>query len=141
MIPSRMASAADVVRSFWQSVWTDGHSEKLLDLFAADMKENAEPVDVDDFRRAVDSWRGIFPDFSVTVEELFDVGDGRVVTRVTYRGTQTKPWAGLPASGKTFEGVGIDIFTIRDGRISELWHAADHYDMVVQLGGKIAPGG
>lgn len=134
-----MASAPDVVRSFWQSVWTEGQSEKLLDLFAADMEENAEPVDVDQFRRAVDSWRAIFPDFSATVEELFEVGDGRVVTRVTYRGTHTKQWAGLPASGKKFEVVGIDIFTVRDGRISDLWHAADHYDMAVQLGGKIAP--
>ncbi|HVF76443.1 MAG TPA: ester cyclase [Acidimicrobiales bacterium] len=132
-------SPADVVRSFWQSVWTEGQSEKLLDLFAADATENAEPVDIEQFRRAVDSWRGIFPDFSATVEEMFDLGEGRVVTRVTYRGTQTKPWAGLPVSGNTYAGVGIDIFTVRDGRITELWHAADHYDMAVQLGGKIAP--
>lgn len=135
------APAAEIVRSFWESVWTDGDSAKLSDLFAADATENAEPVDVEEFRNAVDHWRSVFPDFSATVEELFDLGDGRVVTRVTYRGTHTKPWAGLPASGKTFEGVGIDIFTVRDGRISDLWHAADHYDMVVQLGGTIAPAG
>ncbi|MBW3668490.1 MAG: ester cyclase [Actinobacteria bacterium] len=135
------ASAADVVRSFWQSVWSDGESDKLRDLFAMDAEENGEPVDVDQFRRGVDNWRDIFPDFSATVEELFDLGDGRVASRVTYRGTQTKPWAGLPASGKTFEVIGIDIFTVRDGRITELWHAADHYDMAVQLGGKLAPAG
>ena len=134
-------SATDVVRSFWDSVWTDGDSEKLFDLFAPDATENAEPVDIGEFRGAVDRWRSVFPDFSATVEELFDVGDGRVVTRVTYRGTHTRPWAGLPASGRTFDGVGIDIFTVRDGRITELWHAADHYDMAVQLGGTIAPAG
>ena len=49
--------------------------------------------------------------------------------------------AGLPASGKTFTGIGIDIFTVRDGRITDSWHAAYHYDMAVQLGGRLAPAG
>jgi len=127
-----------VVRRFWESVWTAGNAAELHELLGSAFRENGEPVDVGAFAQAIVRWRQTFPDFSATVEELFEVAPGRVVSRVTYRGTQHRSWAGLPSKGRSFEGVGIDLFTIVDGRISELWHAADHYDMAVQLGGRLA---
>lgn len=127
-----------VVRDYWRRVWCEGSGEAVLELYAEGATENAEPVDREDFARKVEQWFTKFPDFSATVEDLFVVGD-RVVTRVTYRGTQALPWAGLPATGRSFEGLGLDVFTVRDGRIVEHWHCADHYDMVVQLGGTIVP--
>lgn len=134
-----MVSPEEVVRRFWESVWSEGRTDELDDLFDPDIRENGEPVDVNDFKGAVTGLRRIFPDFRATVEELIPVGPDRVVSRITYRATQELPWAGLPASGRSFETPGIDIFTIRDGRIVELWHSADHYDMAVQLGGRLAP--
>jgi predicted ester cyclase len=134
-------SAGEVVRRFWTSVWTEGNSAELFEIFDPALRENGEAVDTAQFAEIVDKWRKVFPDFSAIVEELFEVGEGRVVSRVTYRGTQALPWASIPPTGKAFECVGIDIFTVRDGRIVELWHAIDHYDMAVQLGGRIAPVG
>ena len=132
--------ASTIVRRFWESVWSQGNAAELTELFHPEMRENGERVDVAQFQRAVISWRDIFPDFTVTIEELLPIGEDRLVSRVTYRGTQRAPWAGLPTSGKSFEGIGIDIFTIDAGRVIELWHSADHYDMAVQLGGRLTPG-
>lgn len=129
----------EVVKSFWGSVWSEGNTDVLSDIFDPHIRENGEPVDVGLFRQAVSSWRRIFPDFTATVEDLIPVGEDRVVSRVTYRGTQQLPWAGLPATGRSFECLGIDIFRVQQGRIVELWHASDHYDMAIQLGGKLVP--
>ena len=136
---SSVRSAGDVVRQFWGSVWTEGNASELLALLDPGFQENGEPIDPAVFASAVTSWRETFPDFSATVEELFELPQGRVVTRVTYRGTQHRSWATIPSTGRSFEGVGLDLFTVRDERIVDLWHAADHYDMALQLGGTIAP--
>jgi len=129
----------DVIRSYWQRVWCEGSGDAVLELYAEGATENAEPIDREDFARKVVGWFAKFPDFSATVDDIFTVGD-RVVSRVTYRGTHTQPWAGLPPTGKAFTGLGLDVFTVRDGRIVEHWHSTDHYDMVVQLGGTVVPG-
>lgn len=129
----------DVVRRFWEEVWTNGDAEALSEIFDPDVRENAMPVDVAAFARAVVSWRKTFPDFTATVEELIPIGDDRVASRVTYRGTQALAWAGLPATGRSFEVPGIDIFQVRAGRIVDLWHSVDHLDMADQLGGRLTP--
>lgn len=126
--------AIEVVRRFWQSVWNEGNASELTNLFHPDVLENGEPVDIADFQQKVLSLRDSFPDFTVTIEELLPIDRDRAVSRVTYRGTHRGRWAGLPASGKSFEVVGIDIFTIDAGQVTALWHSTDHYDMAVQLG-------
>lgn len=127
-----------VIRSYWQRVWCEGSPDAVMEYYAEGATENGEPVDRADFAAKVVAWFGKFPDFSATVEDIVEHSD-RVVSRVTYRGTQAQPWAGLPATGRSYEGLGLDIFTVRDGRIVEHWHCADHYDLVVQLGGKVVP--
>lgn len=130
---------SEVVRSFWESVWTEGNADLLSEIFDPDIRENGEALDLEVFKRTVTSWHRIFPDFRATVEELIPVSQDRVVSRVTYTGTQKLTWAGLPATGRAFRVVGVDIFRVRDGRVVELWHSVDHYDMAAQLGAKLVP--
>lgn len=129
-----------VVRTFWEDVWTQGQVDRLSDICDPSWRENGEPADIDRFKRAIESWRRVFPDFAATVEDLVVLDAERVVSRVTYTGTQRLPWAGLPATDLPFTVIGIDIFTVRDGRIVELWHSVDHYVMAMQLGGRLVPG-
>jgi predicted ester cyclase len=67
------------------------------------------------------------------------IGDDRVVTRVTYRGTHRGTLWGLQPTGAQTEAVGIDLFRVESGRIIELWHAVDHLQLVLQLGGTVRP--
>lgn len=48
-------------------------------------------------------------------------------------------WRRVPATGRSFAAHGLDVSTVRDGGIAEHWHATDHYEPVVQLGGKGVP--
>lgn len=127
-----------VVRDYWRRIWCDGDGAAALELYADGALMDGEPLDRDAFAAMVGRWFGIFEGFSATVEDVIVSGD-RVVTRVTYRGTHAKPWIGLPATGRTFAAHGLDVFTVRDGRIVEHWHATDHYELVEQLGGKVVP--
>ena len=133
--------ACEAVRLFWEEAWTAGRIEVLRDIFHGDLTENGEPVDVESFQQGVATWRGIFPDFSATVEEMLPIGDDRVVTRVTYRGTHRGRLWGLDPTGVETEAVGIDLFRVEGGRIIELWHAVDHLQLVIQLGGTVKPKG
>jgi len=133
------AKPEELVRRFWDDVWTEGRTEQLFEIFGDSPTENGETFEVDGFRKAVDRWREVLPDFRVSIEELIPLGEDRVVSRVTYRGTHVNHFFGLPPTGKKFEVLGIDIFTVRDGRIAEFWHSTDHWDMAMQLGAKLVP--
>lgn len=127
-----------VVRDYWRRVWCEASEDAVRELYAEGATENDEPIDRDEFAAAVTAWFAKFPDFTATVDDVFSAGE-RVVSRVTYRGTHRGAWAGLPATGRPVSALGLDVFTVRDGRIVEHWHSTDHYDLVVQLGGKVVP--
>lgn len=129
-----------VVRAFWERMWTDGEADLAAELFAPGALENGEPVDVEQWRGAVAAWTGeIFPDFRAEIEELHALPSGRVVSRVTYSGTHRGRIFKLDATGRRFSTIGVELFTVEDGRITELWHATDHLELVIQLGGTVAP--
>lgn len=131
-------TAEQVVRGYWRDIWCSGDPDAPGRYYAAGATENGEPIDPEEFGRAVTSWFTKFPDFTSTVDDLVQVGD-RVVSRVTYRGTHHGAFAGLPATGRRFSGLGLDIFTVQAGRIVEHWHSTDHYELIVQLGGTVVP--
>jgi predicted ester cyclase len=56
------------------------------------------------------------------------------VGRVTFRGTHSKDFQGMPATGKQIEMQVIDILRVEDGKIMERWGVADNLAMMQQLG-------
>jgi steroid delta-isomerase-like uncharacterized protein len=73
-----------------------------------------------------------------TVEDVIAEGD-RVAVRWRQHGRQVKPFLGLPASNKSFEISGIDIYRVAGGRLAEHWHVVDQFAMLIQLGFLPAP--
>lgn len=73
-----------------------------------------------------------------TIEDVVAGGD-RVVVRWTQTATQSGPFLGLPATGRSFSISGIDIHRIRDGRLAEHWHVVDLFSLLQQLGAIPAP--
>jgi predicted ester cyclase len=55
------------------------------------------------------------------------------------RGTHTGPFLGTPATGRRAEWVGIGIYTVRDGKITEAWFGEDILGMLFQLGAITLP--
>ena len=74
-----------------------------------------------------------FPDLLHTVHETV-AGDGKAVVRFTLHGTHKNDFMGIPATGKEVQVGAIAIFTIADGKITELHGQFDQLGMMRQLG-------
>lgn len=82
-------------------------------------------------------WLGMylaaFPDVHWTFEEQVAEGD-RVVSRFTWRGTNTGPFIGMPPAGKRVEVSGVVIDRLADGKLKESRMLMNTLSMMQQLG-------
>ena len=76
---------------------------------------------------------GAAPFPAAAVDRVIAEGDF-VVVQYTFRGTNTGPWRGFPATAKPVERSGIIIFRIVEGKIVEEWLAYDGLTIYRQLG-------
>ena len=74
-----------------------------------------------------------FPDFRATIEQLIAEGD-KVVVHMTWTGTQTGEFMGIPPTGKRISIQVIDIMRFADGQNVEHWGLMDSAKMMQQLG-------
>jgi predicted ester cyclase len=72
-----------------------------------------------------------FEDMHLEIEDVIACED-KVVLRFTNSGN-VGPFMNHPPSGKHAEWLGIGIYTLRDGRITEGWFAEDVLGMPLQL--------
>ena len=75
-----------------------------------------------------------FPDGGSETSGLIEEGE-TVVAEYTWRGTNTGPLTmpdgtEIPATGKTVEMYGVDIATVRDGKVAA---QRDYFDMVAMM--------
>lgn len=77
--------------------------------------------------------RKAIPDLKVSIEDVIAAGD-KVVTRVTWEGTQEGPLLGADPTGKRMRFMGIDIVRVADGKIMEHWGQIDALGAMAQLG-------
>lgn len=73
------------------------------------------------------------PDIRHAVQETLG-SESRAVARVVVTGTMTESFAGIPASGRSFEIDQAVYAHFRDGLIVEAWEIADIGAMLSQLG-------
>jgi steroid delta-isomerase-like uncharacterized protein len=80
-----------------------------------------------------------FPDTQVAPDDVLSSGD-KVVARSTLTGTNSGPFMGMPATGKTIKVQLIDIIRFGDdGLAHEHWGILDSMAMMQQLG--VVPAG
>ncbi|HVK38165.1 MAG TPA: ester cyclase [Candidatus Kapabacteria bacterium] len=121
-----------LIRRYWSEIWNDGSTDAVAELYHPECRHYGA-FTIAGFQRNVSrSFEGM-PDLRAEVLEILSVDD-TVVTRVIYRATHTGNYFGIEATGRTIEITGMDLFRIRDGRIVEHWHEADHAAMFEQLG-------
>jgi steroid delta-isomerase-like uncharacterized protein len=60
--------------------------------------------------------------------------DDLVVNRITWRGVHTGNLAGVPATGRSVELRGINMFRVQDGRVVEQWAELDMLGLLQQIG-------
>ena len=75
---------------------------------------------------------GAFADMHLEIHEVI-THSNKVVARFTNSGTNIGPFLNNPPTGRYVEWLGIGIYTLRDGRITEGWFAEDILGMLIQL--------
>lgn len=127
-----------MVQTYWEEVWGKGNLQAVADFYHPNAK-HGENFTIQGFQKDVASLREAFPDFKVTVNDIFATGD-KVITEVTYTGTHTgRTMFKQEPLGKAIKVPGLDVFTFKDGKCVNHQHVADHLDLVMQMGIKLTP--
>src|ERR671914_290168 len=120
-----------LVRRFFEEVWAKGNVEAVDDYMAADYVEHTEHAvppgsrpGRDSVKQRVALYYEAFPDWKVTVHDIFGRGD-RVAYRWSGGGTHLGEWAGLSPTGLHMTTRGITILRIAGGRCVEGWASID----------------
>jgi predicted ester cyclase len=78
------------------------------------------------------------PNLHATVYDVIGQGD-QVVVRQVISGTQKKAIIGIPASGRRVTWNALDLFYVRDGKISQIWAGDDWTAILADTGTYKAP--
>ena len=132
---SPQANAALVIDSF--EAFNRGDTERLLAVAAPDLvmhfAELQEPLHGrETWQQGFEMMRGAFPDLEAHIDDLVAAQD-RVAVRVTFRGTHTGEFQGVPASGRAIHYVSHEFYRVADGLIAEEWICSDMASLFRQL--------
>lgn len=117
-----------------------GDTQVLHDILAPNIVDH-NPVPMqspgrEGFKEWMAAARSSFPDLRGEVEDVLISGEF-VIGRVTWRGTQRGPFAGLPATQKQAAFDAIHIVRFDGPTIAEWWGVANLLAAINQLGGKV----
>ncbi|WP_441246566.1 ester cyclase [Kitasatospora sp. McL0602] len=125
------------VTAFIQALFTEGDLGAVDDYLAEEFVNHdppfGSPADREGMRAAAAMFRAACPDWHSDQHLL--VGEGELVTEhFTASGVQNGSLLGVPGTGRTVSLPGINIFRVRDGRITERWGRLDELGLLRQLG-------
>ena len=126
----------ELVRRFVEEFWNEGNAATADALMAPDAEihiPTGEVVDLDGLKGFAATFRGSFPDWHSTLEELVAEGD-RVAERWTGRGTHLGELQGIPPTGKRVEAPGSVFYRLVEGKIVEFRGQLDMMGLMQQLG-------
>src|SRR5262245_11973566 len=83
-------------------------------------------------------WKAAFPDAQGTIENRIVAGN-QAVGEIVWRGTNSGPLMGQPATGKPVQVRAVMVITEEAGKIFRMRHYLDVAGMMAQLG--MVPGG
>jgi steroid delta-isomerase-like uncharacterized protein len=125
-----------LVRRFVEEFWNEGNTATADELMAVDAEihmPTGEMVSLDELKSFAAAWRGSFPDWHSTFEELIAEGD-RVAELWTGRGTHRGELQGIAPTGKRVEAPGSVFYRIVGGKIVEFRGQLDMMSLMQQLG-------
>jgi predicted ester cyclase len=79
------------------------------------------------------TFRAAVPDLACDVEQMIVAGD-RVTAFLHFRGHFTGNFNGHSGKNQSVDFIAIDIYRIKNGKISEDWHLEDNLTLLQQLG-------
>ncbi len=132
---------AGIIREMY-AAWNDKDMDRYASCATADAQMTNVPFGAKlGFREYGEGWARAFPDGKIELMNLVAQGD-LVMTEFTGRGTHTgvlkAPAGEIPASGRRAEMSFVEVYRLRNGKITEGRIYFDTETMLAQLG--ISPG-
>ena len=130
-----------IVRRFVEEVQGQHNLAALDELFSPEFVDHSGMVNPPTLEGAHQFFAMMFtafPDMRMTIRQQIAESD-RVLTHKTFRGTHQGPFMGIPASGNKVSFDIMDIFTIKDGKITEHWTVGDMLSLMQQIGAVPGP--
>lgn len=125
----------DRVRRFYEATG-EAFTDLLGDVLTTDVTLHDPHLEAIHGRDRVEdyyaSFHDAFPDVEFTVDDLFATGD-RVVVRWTAEGTHEAEFWGIEPTSNEIHLSGIDIVSVEDGEIGEVWTVYDSATLLQQL--------
>jgi len=120
---------------FIEEVFNKGQYDLINDLLAEDFvayfggSEQGRAA----FTEMVRAYRNGFPDYHCVIDDQIAEAD-KVVTRWTFRGTQSGPLMGIPPTGRQVTVTGVAVDRVDGGKLVESWLEMDAQRMLQDLG-------
>ena len=127
-----------IVRDYLNEIVNRGNMSAFNTFFSEDVVFNEARNFREQYPARMQAIRGAFPDHHLTIRDQIAEGD-KVVTRVTFHGTHSGSFNGMPATGKQVEWSGIAMDRIANGKVVEMWHVQNTASLMQQIGAPPPP--
>jgi steroid delta-isomerase-like uncharacterized protein len=112
---------------------------QIIDELVAEEVINHEVTGIDrtpgleGFRREIKLFLDAFPNAAISAEDIVAQND-KVVVRWRLQGNHGGEFAGIQATGRYVDVVGIIIYRLENRKIKEYWGLFDFHGLTLQLG-------
>jgi steroid delta-isomerase-like uncharacterized protein len=131
--PHSLSSNKAVVRSFFEQILNQKDTSILPSIVSADYKGPAGERGPGGFMESIGPLIAAFPDIHYDIKAM--VAEGELVfVQWTWTGTQSAPYRGINAVGKTISNDGMGVFHLRDGKIIQSDVQTDRLGFLQALG-------
>ncbi len=116
--------------------YNHGAMDEGNEIFAPDFVAHMPgqpPMDRATFERFVAGVGDGLPSYTYEIHDQIAQRD-LVVNRITWRGIHSAELAGVPATGRSVELRGINMFRVSEGRVVEQWAQLDMLGLLQQIG-------
>ena len=106
-----------------------GDAERLRAVVAPDLvmhlAELPEPIHGrETWQQGFEMMKRAFPDLEAQIDDAV-AADDRVAVRVSFRGTHSGEFQGIPATGRSIHYVSHEFYRVADGLVAEEWICSD----------------
>lgn len=84
-------------------------------------------------KKVIRDCRNLFPDFTITIQEMVAVGD-KVWARAIGGGIHGGDFMGRPPTGRNVSVLTLEVARFENGKMVEHWGVPDRFHMLAQLG-------